>query len=87
MEKKVEQYIEKLKELLAKSNEVSTFYGKIIDSNATFLYIHGIRASDEEIMTGRKLRDEFNQLKSEAMFLEQEVIGESGRNSPNGNKK
>jgi hypothetical protein len=77
MENKTEQYIEKLKELLQKSNEISTFYGKVIDSNAMFLHAHGIKASDEEVKRGHRLRDEFNKLKSEAMSLEQEVFGES----------
>ncbi len=80
MDKKTEEYIEKLKLLLLKSAEISTFYGKIIDSNAAFLHAHGIKASDEEVKTGHKLRDEFEKLKADAMFLEQEVFDELGSN-------
>lgn len=71
------QYVDKLKELLVKSNEISTLYGKTIDSNAPFLYFHGIRASNTEIEMGNKLRDEFNQLKSEAIILEQQIEKEN----------
>jgi hypothetical protein len=57
--------IEKLEELLLKSNEITTFYGKIIDQNATFLHVHGIKASKEDIEFSQKLRYEFDTLKGE----------------------
>lgn len=70
MDQNVKEYIDKLKMMLLKLNEITTFYGKVIDSNATFLHAHGIKASDEEVKTGHRLRDEFEQLKSEAMNME-----------------
>lgn len=73
MNAKEKEYVEKLKELIGKSNEISTFYGQIIDSNATFLNVHGVKASQEEIKKGKQLRDEFNKLKSDAMSLEKEI--------------
>lgn len=54
--------IESLETLLSKSSEITKFYSKVIDSNATFLHVHGIKASKEEIKTGQRFRDEFNAL-------------------------
>lgn len=77
MNKKTEEYIEKLKELLLKSAEISTFYGKVLDSRAAFLSAHGIKASDEELKTAQRLVNEFKELKSEATCLESELFNKS----------
>jgi len=58
-----------LEELLVKSNEISTFYGQMIDKNASYLWAHRIKASDEEIAKGVQLRKEFEDLKSELAKL------------------
>lgn len=77
MDEKTKKYIEKLEELLFKSIEIATFYGKIIDSKAVFLYAHGIKASDEEVERGHKLINEFKDLRSEASRLLDELPNES----------
>ena len=67
----------KLKELVDKVVEISTFYVQILNDNAVFLHLHGINASKEDIEKGKRLRDEFNELRSEVSELERQIKEES----------
>jgi len=84
---KYKELVEKLEDLLIKSNELTTFYGKIIDANATFLHVHGIKASKEEIETGKRLRKEFEILKSEYKSLLQSLQEQEEKKEPDKDKK
>ena len=46
-------------------NDYATFLGKIIDANTVYLYIHGIKASEEEIQKGKEFRDKLESLISQ----------------------
>lgn len=48
-----------------KQAEYIEFLGKIVDDNAVFLYIHHIRATEEEIETGKRLRAEIAELQKQ----------------------
>lgn len=55
----------KYKELCVAINDYATFLGKQLDVNATFLWIHGVSATKEDIQKGAELRDKIEQLKKE----------------------
>jgi len=56
---------QKYKEMIFLINDYATFLGKIIDNNSTFLWAHGIKATNEEIQKGIEFRDKIEQLKKE----------------------
>ena len=65
MEEYASDHTEKYKELCVTINDYATFLGKQLDVNATFLWIHGVSATKEDIQKGAELRDKIEQLKKE----------------------